>query len=254
MKPDKEFVKDRFGRKLPQYHRLAQVQQGIAGELATVYKLHFDPLDVKRIYEAGAGTGFLTRYLRFTHPKARFFLNDITEASAPFLRELMAEYDTQYLWGDAEQVPMPTDLDAVLSASTIQWFHDVPGFVTKAAEATRPGGALALSTFGPDNFREIKAITHNGLDYMTRNQLGEIVSAAGYEVLHLSEQTRVLYFDIPLDVIYHVKYTGVNALMPARWTRTKLEEFNREYRRLFLTRDGVVPLTYHPIFVVARKK
>ncbi|MCD8073165.1 MAG: malonyl-ACP O-methyltransferase BioC [Alistipes sp.] len=254
MKPDKQFVKNRFAKRLRQYHQMAQVQQGIAAELATIYRQHFATFEPARVYEAGAGTGFLTRYLRFYHPRSEFFLNDLTEASAPFLEELMAGYNTHYLWGDAEKVDIPQDTDALLSASTIQWFDDLPSFLHRACSATRKGGALALSSFGPDNFKEIRNIRGEGLDYLPRMELGRMVEEAGYQVLHLSEQTRVLYFDIALDVVYHIKYTGVNALMPVRWTKDKLSEFTDRYTALYRTREGVIPLTYHPLYVVARKK
>ncbi|MCC8035345.1 MAG: methyltransferase domain-containing protein [Rikenellaceae bacterium] len=254
MRPDKEFVKRRFAQRLRQYHQMAQVQQGIAAELATIYKLHFDSLEPSRIYEAGAGTGFLTRYLRFYHPEAEFFLNDLTDAAAPFLGELMSGYKTRYLWGDAERIPVPEGTDALFSASTIQWFEDLPAFLRMASDATTKGGALVLSSFGPENFKEIRCIRGEGLDYLPKTELGRMVEEAGYQILHLSEQTRVLYFDIAVDVVYHIKYTGVNALMPVRWTKERLKEFTERYTELFRTREGVVPLTYHPVFVVARKK
>lgn len=254
MKPDKELVRRRFERKLAQYHNLARVQQGIAGELASLYRHHFGGMDVHKIFEAGAGTGFLTRLLKEFHPRARFFLNDLTESAGDYLRGIMQEGQAEYIWGDAEKIALPAELDAVVSSSTVQWFEDLPSFIVKAASATVPRGALAISTFGPDNFREIRTINGYGLDYHTKTELGLMAESAGYEILHLSEQTRILYFDIPVDVLYHIRATGVNAVRHVQWDRNRSKEFTDRYRELFMTRDGLYPLTYHPVFLVARKK
>lgn len=254
MKPDKKLISDRFGRKFEQYNNLARIQQGIAAELAKLFSIHFPDPVKGRIFEAGAGTGFLTRFLRQANPEAEFILNDITDAAAPYLREAVSGARATYLWGDAETIDLPHDLHAVAAASTVQWFDDLPGFLHRAAAATVDGGALVLSTFGPDNFREVRSLMGFGLDYHTKTELGRMAAEAGYEVLHLSEQTRTLYFDIPVDIIYHIRTTGVNAVRPVRWDRRKLAEFTDRYRELFMTRDGLIPLTYHPVFLIARKE
>ncbi|MCD8103041.1 MAG: methyltransferase domain-containing protein [Alistipes sp.] len=254
MKPDKKLISDRFGRKFEQYNNLARIQQGIAAELAKLYAIHFPVPVTGRIFEAGAGTGFLTRFLRMANPGAEFILNDITDAAAPYLREAVADSKAAYLWGDAESIELPRDLHTVAAASTVQWFDDLPGFLRRAASATVEGGALAISTFGPDNFREVRSIMGFGLDYHTKAELGSMAAEAGYEVVHLSEQTRTLYFDIPVDIIYHIRTTGVNAVRPVQWDRRKLTEFTERYRELFMTRDGLMPLTYHPVFLIARRK
>ncbi|MDE7375113.1 MAG: malonyl-[acyl-carrier protein] O-methyltransferase BioC, partial [Odoribacter sp.] len=64
----------------------------------------------------------------------------------------------------------------------------------------------------------------------------------------------VLEFEHPLDVLRHVKNTGVNAMnLRESWTPGRLEKFVREYKERFQT-GGRCPLTYHPQYFVCRKR
>lgn len=110
-----------------------------------------------------------------------------------------------------------------------------------------------LSTFGPENFREIKAVTDEGLDYYTREQLQELFESAGFLTLETLEYTRSLAFDTPLDVLRHIRATGVNSIRHARWTKRELSDFETRYRNGFRNAEGQVTLTYHPVLLIAEK-
>lgn len=107
--------------------------------------------------------------------------------------------DTTYAicGGDAETIALPDRLDLIASASAVQWFDDLPRFARKAGNLLETEGYIVLSTFGPENFREIKAVTDEGLDYYTREQLQELFESAGFLTLETLEYTRSLAFDTP---------------------------------------------------------
>ena len=115
------------------------------------------------------------------------------------------------------------------------------------------GGRLALSTFGPDNFEEIRATTGDGLVYYTSAELAGLLKQAGLTIEEQKEYTRRLEFGSPTDVLRHIKATGVNAIRKPRWTPRRLTDFETLYRSRFSTSSGTVTLTYHPILIVARK-
>lgn len=207
---------------------------------------------VSSALEVGVGTGFLTAHLIPLYPDAKWYLNDITEAAEPFVSKYAGGDRGVYLWGDAEKVVFPPGLDMIATASTVQWFDDLPAFARKAAEATNPGGWLLLSTFGPQNFCEIRSATGEGLDYYRPDQLRQIFGEAGYRIISLTEYTRQLFFDTPLDVLRHIRATGVNSLQRTRWGRGQLSAFDERYRAGFSTANGVT-LTYHPILLAAQK-
>ncbi len=201
--------------------------------------------------EIGVGTGFLTSHLARLFPHAEWFLNDISDASETFVAGSVP-CCTAFMWGDAENMEFPQGLDLIASASTVQWFDDLPGFARRASAATRPGGWLVLSTFGPDNFREIRNVTGEGLEYYSLAELTGILESAGYEVVSGREYSRVLRFDTPLDVLHHIKATGVNSLRQTRWGRRQLDDFDTRYKAAHSEGESVV-LTYHPILIAARK-
>ena len=181
--------------------------------------------------EIGSGTGFLTRRMLELYPHALWTINDLVEQSADFLEPYAAGHDVRYLWGDAETIALPDRLDLIASASAVQWFDDLPRFARKAGNLLETEGYIVLSTFGPENFREIKAVTDEGLDYYTRS----------------------LAFDTPLDVLRHIRATGVNSIRHARWTKRELSDFETRYRNGFRNAEGQVTLTYHPVLLIAEK-
>ena len=143
--------------------------------------------------------------------------------------------------------------DLIATASTVQWFDNLPAFLNRTQEMLAAGGRLALSTFGPDNFEEIRATTGDGLVYYTSAELAGLLKQAGLTIEEQKEYARRLEFGSPTDVLRHIKATGVNAIRKTRWTPRRLTDFETLYRSRFSTSSGTVTLTYHPILIVARK-
>ena len=156
---DKDLLKNRFAANLRSYNSLAVVQERICEELAELIGTHV-PGKITRGLEVGTGTGFLTRRLLERYPDAEWTLNDLVEASECFLQPYVGGRKTQCYWGDAESLPaFGRPFDLIATASTVQWFDDLPAFLNRTQEMLAAGGRLALSTFGPDNFEEIRATT-----------------------------------------------------------------------------------------------
>lgn len=259
MATDKELIRERFGANFGRYNRLALVQQKICAELARLVQQYRvcgcgdSDGGVKRVLEIGAGTGFLTSRLVPLAPVAQWFVNDLVPDAGKYLAKYLTDNDVEYLWGDAEQIEFPAGVDVIASASTVQWFDDMVGFLRKASQATADGGWLVLSTFGSDNFKEIRATTGEGLDYLPLDELKRMTEESGYEIVYACEYIETLCFDTPTDVLHHIKATGVNSIRKTRWNRGQLADFDSAYRRQFPAADGGVQLTYHPIIILARK-
>ena len=108
------------------------------------------------------------------------------------------------------------------------------------------------------NLQEIKALTGQGLDYLSIEDLQEKLLNNGFEILHLSEHLESLSFDHPKQILQHLKATGVTATASNfRWTKQTLTDFYQNYQQ-FLTHDAsgetLYRLTYHPIYIIAKKK
>jgi malonyl-CoA O-methyltransferase len=258
---DKELILRRFGTSFEGYNKYANVQRRICERLAELlgglcrakggqgknesdivvesqnFAAQNYPPDVKLAFEIGAGTGFLTELLVRRWPYAEWFVNDLSPEAERFLRPILPITST-LLWGDAESIEFPQNLDLIASASTVQWFSDMPVFVRKAAAALGPGGVLALTSFGPENFREIRAAAATGLDYLALPQLTSLLRAAGLKIIHAEEWTETLGFETPREVLRYIKTLGLNALK------------HKSYAKGF----NETQLTYHPLIVIAQKQ
>ena len=156
------------------------------------------------------------------------------------------------LVGDIETLPLPGKFDLIISASTFQWFACPEKTYTRLSEHLFPGGWMVFSTFGENNFRELKILTGSGLTYQSLKEI-TVLLERDLEVLHAEEELYTLEFEDPLEVLQHVKKTGVNATSVSRqWTRGRLIDFSQEYKARFLV-DGQCPLTYHPLYLICRK-
>ena len=188
--------------------------------------------EVQRGLELGAGTGFLTEQLLRRWPHAEWFINDLSPEAKRFLEPVAPA--AEWLWGDAEAIPYPCELDLIASASTVQWFSDMEKFIKRSAVALAPRGILALSSFGPENFRETKPA---GLDYLSLPELTGLIESAGLKITHTEEWTETLDFENPHAVLRYIKTLGLNALS------------NTSYTKGF----DAIQLTYHPLIIIAKK-
>lgn len=265
---DKTLIRRRFARSVRSYAEYAQAQQMIAGRMCAMLRplLSDRPADV---LEIGCGTGTFTRlFMQHFHP-ARMILNDICPEVRETLTDIMATDDSgpvpdssvssrprecviRFVCGDAEHCDLPGEQSLIASCSVMQWFEDPERFIRRCHDLLAPGGILALSTFGPDNLHEIRSITSSGLDYPPLERLRQMLSSAGLETVTAEEESIVLDFPSAIEVMRHLKHTGVNGITRTSWTPARLARFSDEYLLRFGTPDGNVTLTYHPVYLIAR--
>ena len=181
-------------------------------------------------------------------------MNDLCEDCREKIDRLFPGSPPRFIAGDAETLSFPGKFDLIASASVFQWIKEPEAFLHKLSGLLVPQGTLLFSTFVPGNLHEIKELTGKGLAYPTSDALAKWLSAADFDLLHQEEETIVLTFNTPLDVLRHLKATGVTATGNGRWTRGRQESFCKQYPEQFATTDGQVTLTYRPLYILAVKK
>ncbi|WP_281615628.1 malonyl-ACP O-methyltransferase BioC [Flammeovirga sp. SubArs3] len=247
---NKEIVAQRFGKNVSTYNTEAFIQKRICKEL---YRKLISVKDsYNSVFEIGCGTGFLSKQA-IPHVSDTYFANDLGVSCT---HQLLKDYPSiNFIEGDAENVKYPERLDLVLSSSAFQWMTDRERLLKRINQSLNKDGLLAFSTFGPSNFEELKTTLNEGLEYGTLTHWRKLTEEAGFEVLSAWEWKTQLIFSQGTDVLKHIKKTGVGGCANANsiWTKSKLIAFNDKYQSHFPKENGV-QLTYHPIFIIAKKK
>ena len=73
-----------------------------------------------------------------------------------------------------------------------------------------------------------------------------------FEVIKAKETTEELLFNSPVEVLKHMRLTGVNAISESSWTKRDLNKFCKSYEN-FMQNNKYI-LTYNPYYIVLKKK
>lgn len=247
---DKHLIRSRFSRSLSSYNDSALAQHKIAEKMCDMIAGQYREMETAgKVLEIGCGTGILTRLFMGRFNPSELTLVDI----CPDVSALFRDIDCRFIAGDAEHCELPPAQDMVISCSAIQWFEDQRAFISRCYGLLNKKGILAVSTFGQDNLLQIRSVTGTGLEYTDTDRLRKTVTEAGFRVINLEEDHIDLHFKSPEEILRHLKQTGVTGISRSPWTKGSLKEFASVYRERYLLPDGTVPLTYHPIYLIAEK-
>ena len=248
MSIDKALVAQRFAKAGQSYVEQAVVQKQISAQLFEYLK-SYCPKTFDSVLEIGCGSGNLTHLFQTHFQFDQVFLNDLYEDVDQHFSTIQ---NIAWLIGDIEQLELPSELDAVISSSALQWMTDLPKLLHRIHDALKPKGYLGFSTFGENNLIEIKKLTGQGLNYVGLESLKRQLEQQGFEILLIQQDHKQVYFDHPKSVLQHLKATGVTATAKShRWTKQSLQQFYSDYQQ-FHDEQGF-RLTYHPIYVIARR-
>ncbi|MDE5610650.1 MAG: malonyl-ACP O-methyltransferase BioC [Odoribacter sp.] len=249
---DKAEIRHRFRKSVESYDDHADAQKAIVRRLTALLDAYVPGVSGD-ILEVGCGTGLLTERLTGKYGKDGLFINDLVDVMCAKTATRCQLPPEHCLVGDIEQIAVEGCFDLIVSASTFQWLACPAETFARLSARLCPGGIMVFSTFGKENCKELRSLTGTGLTYYSLAEMTDLLSPC-LEVVHAEEDYCVLEFEHPLDVLRHVKNTGVNAMnLRESWTPGRLEKFVREYKERFQT-GGRCPLTYHPQYFVCKKR
>ena len=264
---DKRLIAERFAKARGTYDREARVQQQVAERMMRLVLQHTggDAFRFRNVVEFGCGTGSYSSILLHTLKPETLLLNDLCPEMEECVRNLpdtghfpkaelsAGNTDIRFVPGDAEELEFPASTDLMTSCSTLQWFNNPAVFFARCHRFLKPGGILAFTTFGPSNMHEIRTLTGHGLEYLSLDEVRQLV-ATHFDVRYAAEEVVSLPFADPPSVLRHLKLTGVTGTEKRMWTRGRLQAFCEDYIHRFAQTDGKVTLTYHPIYIIAQNK
>lgn len=131
----------------------------------------------------------------------------------------------------------------------MQWFNSPEKFLSNCHRALKPGGYAILTTYTSGNLHQIQEITGNGLPLLSADRWTEL-AARHFTVVDRLAYERDLDFETPLEVLRHLKLTGVNSLGRSSRGNVDAREVMRRYPMML---DGRYHLTYRPLILILKK-
>ncbi len=250
---DKTLVAKRFDGAKSTYKSNATVQLQMAEFLAEMSSRYVHK-NLERVFELGCGTGFLTEAMLKFFNINHYCANDLVPEVNSVIESIIASEKVNcysFYPGDMEEILFPQQLDMICSGAAIQWIKDLSAFFKKANDSLRSKGFLVFSTFGPENYTQIKKLTDCGIRYPDAIQIMKCASKY-FEVIDFKEWQQQLQFSSPKKVLKHMQLTGVNGVAACKWTKSDMIRFMDGYEHLKANEE--YPLTYHPILMILQKK
>ena len=231
----KELIKTRFSKCLDTYNDNATVQKLMAKNL--VQMISKDYCD--KVLELGCGTGLLTKEVVNKISFNSYVAIDMVNC-ADYIKSVSSSI--HFTESDIETYKTNEKYNLILSNASLQWLDNLDTFIENIK--TILDGQFLFTVFGGDNFTEMKSFITSPLKYYSVDELKELL--ADFDMTEIKESKEILEFSTPLEVLHHIKYTGVNALSETKWTKKDLSEFLKNYPK---TDEGKYTLTYHPIYI-----
>ncbi len=245
MQLNPKLIKTQFEKSMAKYDENALVQQLMAEKLVKAL-INCAGKNFANILELGAGTGLLTKQLTGCVNYKKYYANDLVEKSGSYLKSIVS--DCKFICGNAQKIKTSSKMDLIISNAMFQWFSNLEKVLGHYRTILNPAGTIAFSTFAPDNFKEIKSLTGLALDYKEPDEIRSILEK-NYKVLYLEKFDYKLNFTTPLEILAHMKHTGVNSLGAKHWGILEVKDFCDKYKSLYPD----LTLTYSPVIVVAEK-
>ena len=246
---NKQRIAISFARHFCEYDTHAHVQMNMAQRLAKALLTEVPRFSPMRAMEIGVGTGLLTRELIRLYPEAQWWFNDLTQAAMAYMPETPSSV---FLPGDAEEIDLPMEMDIIATSAVLQWMNDLPRFVSRMAQNLAPGGILAVGAFARHNLHELGQITGTGLRYLDAQAWADLLCSANLQLVYTHDWEETLYFPDMRALLGHMHSTGVNVASSTLLSRGELRALCEVYRDHFADHSGRLPLTYHPIILLAR--
>jgi malonyl-CoA O-methyltransferase len=250
---DARHIRHAFGRAATTYVRHSALQREVEDRL--LERLEYYSAKPARVLDIGCGPGRASAALRKRFASAQVIALDV---ALPMLRQVRTGWRRPLarVCADARALPLAdASIDVLFSSLCVQWIDDLPALFAEFRRVLRPGGYLALSTFGIDTLHELRAAwaaadraPHVGT-FAHIAQVGDALLAAGFRDPVLDSEHFTLSYPDAASVMRELKFLGATNADSARARGLTGKKHFRAalaaYERC--RRDGVLPATYEVI-------
>lgn len=254
---DSRQIRRSFGRAATSYGAHAILQREVEQRL--LERLEYCTTVPARVLDLGCGPGRAALAMRGRWKPTQVIALDL---AMPMLRMLRAGWlrPLMRVNADARALPLAdASVDVVFSNLAVQWIEDLPALFEEVRRVLRPGGYLALSTFGPDTLYELRGAwsevdraPHVG-GFADIARVGDALMQAGFRDPVLDGEHFTLTYNDALSLMRELKAIGATNAdsrrvrgLTGRETLRRVGEAYERHRT-----DGVLPATYEVIYAHA---
>jgi len=235
---DRHQIGQDFSRASAQYDAHAHLQQQVLRSLWS----RLAPLvnEDSLILDAGCGTGQLAREVR---------RNIVQLDIAPAMCARAVSQGIPAVNGTIAALPFAEHcFDAVFSSLALQWVEDWQAALQEMERVVKPGGVVAVSTFGANTLRELRESFASADAYP---HVSSFIDGGAFE-----RETVTEYVPDLAALMRHLKHIGARNKLSARrkslFTKRQMQQVERYYRDRFGEKQGL-PVTWEILYSVKRK-
>jgi malonyl-CoA O-methyltransferase len=252
-------VRRAFDRASRAYDAAAVLDAQVRSEL--LERLTLFKLQPAVALDLGSGTGHGARALRDAYRGALVIALD---AAPGMLREARRKSGVfrkfVRLCADAAALPLATaSVDLIFSSLMLQWCSDLQRPLAEARRVLKPGGLFALSTFGPDTLKELRAAWAQADDFSHVNRffdlhdVGDALVHAGFAEPVLDVERVQLTYPDTIALLRDLKATGSQNATRARprglTGRGRMEKMRAGYETF--RRGECLPASFEVLYATA---
>ncbi|MFZ1325683.1 MAG: methyltransferase domain-containing protein [Candidatus Contendobacter sp.] len=257
--PNKERIRQSFDQAASSYDAAADVQREMADHLAVLLSQIETAQEPAAILDAGCGTGYSAGGLARRWPGAALTLVDFAPSMLRIARH--RQPDMTVVCADLEALPFhERAFGGYWSSLAWQW-NDTRHCLAEAGRILQPGGWLAVSTLGADNFPELRHAFADADRYEhvltppPPEQLLADCQAAGWTVRVWEQRTVRRYYPEARCALRGIKAVGAREIIgqrrPTPFSRSLWQGITARYEQL---REAAgLPLSYDGVWLIATR-